>query len=576
MLKITKYFIPLFLCIACYSCKPTQYTGSSLTASEVAEKNTIDFTYTFYNANKEKMLGNYELAAGLYLQSLQINPSAAAAMYELANIYFSQGKSKMALDYIRKAVELEPTNVWYNTLMAECLVNEKRYAETIRLYERLLKAYPERIDIYYELATAQLLLGKRKDALKTYNNLESRIGITEDISVQKVRIYKSLGNVDQSVNEISKLIKAFPNEGKYYGMLGEIYQENGRNEKALETYNSLLKVDPDNAYVHLSLAGYYRVINENDKSFNEMKMAFSNPALDIDTKVKILLSYYTLSENNAAMKSQAIELCEILAHVHANDAKSHSVYGDFLYRDKLLEKAREQYRAAIALDKEKYPLWNQLLIINSELNDFESMLKESEEAMELFPNQPVTYWLNGIANYQLKKYKESIEVLKLGITLVIDNKPLLGQFYSCLGDVEYKNKNYTASDQAFGKALEMDSINVQVLNNYSYYLSLREEKLEAAERMSKKSNELEPNNNSFQDTYGWILYQMGKYQEAKLWIEKAIQNGGNNSVIIEHYGDILYKLGEEKKAIQMWNDAKQKGTGSDFLDRKVADKKLYE
>lgn len=565
-------------CFTMYSCKSTQHTGSTVASKKQAtEKDNIDFTFLFFNANKEKILGNLELAAKMYQQCLQINPSSSAAMYELANIYYNHGNSRQALDLARGASEIEPSNIWYSTLFAQCLVNEKRYAETIHLYERLIKNYPEKADLYYELATAQMYLNKKKDAIQTFNSLEKVIGITEDVSVQKVRIYKGLGNVDESIKEISKLIKSFPAESKYYGMLGEIYQENGMKQKAFETYNDLLKIDPDNAYVHLSLADYYRSMKENEKAFSEIKIAFNNPSLDIDAKVKILLSFYTLSENSAAMKDQAMELCKILVDVHNNDAKSHSLYGDFLYRDRNLEKAREQFRASIAIDKEKYPLWNQLLIIDSELNDFESTLQDSREAIELFPNQPVPYWLSGIANYQLKNYKEAIDALNTGMVYVIDNKPLLSQFYSSLGDVEYKNKNFKASDSAYTKALEVDSSNVQVLNNYSYYLSLREVNLELAERMSKKSNELEPNNNSFQDTYGWILYQMKKYEEAKKWIEKAIQNGGNNGVILEHYGDILFKLGEEDRAVKSWNEAKQKGGGgSEFLDRKLADKKLYE
>ena len=79
------------------------------------------------------------------------------------------------------------------------------------------------------------------------------------------------------------------------------------------------------------------------------------------------------------------------------------------------------------------------------------------------------------------------------------------------------------------------------------------------------------------DTYGWILYQKGDYEEAKKWIEKALMNGSDtNSVILEHYGDILFRLGDKEKAFKFWNEARQKGKGSDFLDKKIADKNLYE
>ena len=93
--------------------------------------------------------------------------------------------------------------------------------------------------------------------------------------------------------------------------------------------------------------------------------------------------------------------------------------------------------------------------------------------------------------------------------------------------------------------LEINPKDTYVLNNYSYYLSLRNMDLDKAEAMSRKANELDPNNGNSQDTYAWILYASKKYTEAKEWIEKAILNGGEkNAVILEHYGDILFKLGD--------------------------------
>jgi Tfp pilus assembly protein PilF len=102
-------------------------------------------------------------------------------------------------------------------------------------------------------------------------------------------------------------------------------------------------------------------------------------------------------------------------------------------------------------------------------------------------------------------------------------------------------------------------------------------KLEKAEQMAKKATELDPNNPSNQDTYGWVLFQLGKYEEAKEWIGKAIENGEDNSaVVLEHYGDVMWKLGDKKEAQKYWERALKAGEGSEFLEKKVQDKMLYE
>jgi tetratricopeptide (TPR) repeat protein len=135
-------------------------------------------------------------------------------------------------------------------------------------------------------------------------------------------------------------------------------------------------------------------------------------------------------------------------------------------------------------------------------------------------------------------------------------------------------KRFKESDQAYNKALELDSRNSYVLNNYAYYLSLRGENLEEAEKMSRRSLEIDPDNSSSEDTYAWILFRLKRYADAKIWIEKALQDKpSNNATQQEHYGDILYFLGEKEKALEQWQNAKSQGSGSEKLDKKIHDKK---
>jgi tetratricopeptide (TPR) repeat protein len=523
------------------------------------------------------MLGNYDKAEIGFMSALKINPENNAANYELANVLLLEKKTDKALPYSKTAADGDVHNEWYQLQYADCLKRNKQVAEVAKVYERLVKNFPDKVEFYYELANAYLYSNRVNDALSVYDKAETHFGISEETAMQKISIYKSLNKPDKAVEEVQNLIKAFPKVAKYYGMLGELYQIKGMPEKAFEAYQDLLKVDPNNAFVHLSLADYYRNRKENDKAFAEIKTAFGNSDLDIDTEIKILLSYYDITEKFPELKADAMELCKMIVNVHSDEAKAYAMYGDFLFRDQKYKEAREQYNKAIKLDKEKYSLWNQLITIDLVLKDFVSAEKESGEAMELFPNQPAPYLLNGQANIELKKYQKAVDVLKTGKEYVIEDKVVKAQFYGLLGDAFNSLQNYTESDAAYDKALEYTPDDVTILNNYAYYLSLRKVKLEKAEAMSKKTNDLKPNNSSYLDTYGWILYQMNKYDDAKVWIGKALENGGNTSgTELEHYGDILFKLGDTENAIKYWNDAKKAGGASNLIDKKIFEKKLYE
>lgn len=545
--------------------------------SELSDREVVQFKVLFFNANRDRIKGDYDLAETEFSQALKIDPNSAASMYELSGIYSFQNNKNQALFYSKKAAMIDPKNIWYQLQYALCLKEGKQFQEVPHVYERLVKDNPGNYDFYYELAGSYLAVNRSAEAIKIYDKIENDIGVTEDASMSKLKIYKKANNIDKAVEEAKALIKTFPKEGKYYGILGELYQDKGMSDKAFQAYNDLLTVDPTNAYVHLSLADYYRNQKQNEKAFQEIKIAFQSKELDIDTKVKILLSYYSITETYSELKADADELCKIIVAVHPDEAKAFSIYGDFLFRDKKYSEAREQYRKSIEIDKEKFALWDQLLRIDIFLDDFNSLQKESKEAIDLFPSQPGPYLYSGIANVKLKNYPVALDAFTEGKEFVFDDKILLAQFYQNIGDIQNQLNNHEDSDAAYDKSLELDPANVDVLNNYSYYLSLRNKNLEKAETMSKKCNELEPNNNSYQDTYGWILYQMKKYDDAKVWIGKALENGGKLSgTILEHYGDALYQLGDKDGAINYWIESKKFNGHSVNVDKKIADKKLYE
>lgn len=531
----------------------------------------------FIDANKERLLGNPANAAELFRQCLKVDPDNAAAKYELATIYFNMRKDEEAIAFITEAIKTEPKNEWYRLLLADIYSQNRRHDDAAKEYEKLATDFPKKIEFLYEWATELLKAGKYENAIKVYDRIENSIGITEEISMQKHSIYLSIKENEKAVAEIKKLSNAFPQNTRYMGVLADIYLSLKKKDEAFVIYEKMEKLNPSDPLLRLSLANYYREKGEKEKSYEQLKQAFQNPDLDIDTKINILLSYYVLTENNNALTSQALELTEIMVEVHPKEGKAHAMHGDFLLREGKMKEAQHAFRETIKLDNSKFLVWSSLLQVDYNLGDYEGMLKESSEALEIFPTQALVYLFNGIANMQLKNYEEAIETLNSGLAYAKKDKQLSVQIYSSLGDAYNYVKKHQESDAAYEKALELAPENSTVLNNYAYYLSLRKEKLEQAEKMSKKSNELEPGNSSFEDTYGWIMYQKGDYKTAKEWIAKSLKSSDKPSaVVLEHYGDVLWKLGETETAKEYWNKAKAAGEGSEFLEKKISAGKLIE
>ncbi|MBL4594559.1 MAG: tetratricopeptide repeat protein, partial [Flavobacteriales bacterium] len=538
----------------------------------------IKFKFLFHNGNKERILENYQLAVDLFLRCTEIAPNEAAPHYELARILSSSFKeNKFALEHAGKAVKLDPNNYWYRILYARTLQQNGDSEEAIKQYKTLIETNGGNVDLYFDLAGLQLFSGKYKKSIETFNLIEEHIGINEEISLQKEKIYIKLGNIDKAANEIQQLINEYPDDLKYQVFLADLYLTNNLTEKALKVYKEILEKDPQNPYANLSLYDYYISKGENEKASEAIKKAFASTDLDIDTKVKILLSYYSTTDRK--LKKEALDLNKILIKTHPKEAKAYTIYADFLYQEKKLEGAKKNYLKALEFDNSKLPIWTQLVFIESELQDNESLLRDSKAAIDLFPNQPLFYFFYGATNLQKKEFKEAVEYLEIGKDYVIENPALLAQFYANLGDGYNGLKDYEKSDKAYEATLKIEPKNIYVLNNYSYYLSLREDKLDRAEELSALCNEIEPDQANYQDTYAWILYKQGKFVQAKEWLEKALTNGGkSNAVILEHLGDTYSQLHNIIKALEYWNKAKEFSNGetSELLDKKIADKKLYE
>lgn len=537
-----------------------------------------EVTNIYIDATNAKLIGETAKAIGLFESCLAKNPQHSASMYELAQMYFDASDYSTAASFAEQAAELEPENKWYKLLLVEIYGKSGMKKELLQTCETLVKQYPGSIDYLYELANAYLINDDGKNAIETYDKIEEQLGVTEEISLQKHRIYLIQKKTDQATAEIQKLIKEFPDqETRYVSMLAEMYMQAGKPDEAAQYYQQILSKDPDNPYIHITLSDYYRKKGDIKRSIDELKFGFANPKLDIDTKIRVLLAIFSGDEMYDKNKVEIMGLAQILVQTHPDEAKAHSIYGDFLLDDKKYAEARDEFRRVIAIDSSRYAVWESLLNAEIQLSDYPALESESQRAIELFPLLPVPYLFKGVACLEKSKYDDAIVSFNSGVKLISGNNILLVQFYTYLGDTYNRLKNYRLSDENYENALKLQPENSYVLNNYAYYLSLRNENLDKAETMSSKSVKLDPANAANMDTYGWVLYKLGRYSEAADWVEKAVAaTPSPDADLLEHLGDIYFKLGNTDKAMIQWQNAQKIGKGSEFLEKKIKERNMYE
>ena len=582
MLKQSVILFFVFVHLTTYGQWKSHYPEKKQNKKEVLLKekkqdNNIYFNNLFFNGIKQKSLENYDVAIDLFQKCIDIRPNKIESYYQISLIKKDLNKFSDAKIYSLKTVELKTTNIWHLRNHAEILFLNQDFDNAANQYSEIVKREPKNEFNYYKLADTYIYNKKYLKAISVYNDLEKKKGIDKMISMQKHKLYLQLKDFNKATKCLEVLSNSFPNDLEVLQILAEAYLLTNDKEKAILVFKSISEKDPKNGQVHLTLANFYRDNGNLDKSFSELKLAFSSDKISIETKLTILSSYLPIINANDTIKNQAFELAEILKRFDFNNSGIYAVFGDLYYATGNKTLAKKNYKKSLSIDQNLQAVWTQVLFLEVEDANYDSLLLYSENALSYFPNEPLYYYFYGVSCSFFKEFDKSKEALESGIGFVFDNPSLYSEFQSSLADTYHSLELFSKSDSLYEQILLQNPNNIIVLNNYSYYLSLRKYKLEKAKKMSRRCNDLEPNNGTYQDTYAWILYCLEDYKLALEWIKKALINGSDKSpVVVEHCGDILFMLGLKEEALEKWRLSKSLGSESLTLENKIKNEKLLE
>ena len=144
-----------------------------------------DYQNLFFNALKYKILNKTDLALENFAKCIALDGTEPAPMYESAVIYFKKGQLDQALFFAESACQLDPSNKWYQQLLATTYLENAMYSKAIISFKKLLEIDPNNEDWHFELASAYLLNNQRRNAIRVYDNLEKIVGPNEFLFQQK-------------------------------------------------------------------------------------------------------------------------------------------------------------------------------------------------------------------------------------------------------------------------------------------------------------------------------------------------------------------------------------------------------
>lgn len=545
------------------------------------------YDHYFLEAMVQRQKGDNDAAFDLLRHCLDINPNAAETYYFLAQYYGAMKQTDLSLDYFKKAAQLNPENETYMETLAQVYIRQQNFQDAIAVVEHLYDRNKDREDLLEMLFQLYQQENDLKKAIGVLERIESIDGKNERLSMAKSEVYTRMGDEKAAVAEMAALAKQYPNDLNYLAMYGESLMMNGQTKQALEIYNRILNEEPNNNRVLMSLRTYYQA-EENQEMVDSLTWrVLLGKNTSQDEKVYLLRQIISANERAGGDSTEVLQLFRQVIAIDTTDVDMALLCATYMDLKKMpSDSIKPVLNHILKLAPDNSAARLHLVGYAWSEDDKDRVIELCQAAREYNPDDMAFYYYQGIAYYQRDSLDQALSTFQNGVSIINEesNPDIVADFYEVMGEILHKKGRAKEAFAAYDSCLQWKPDNMPCLNNYAYYLSLRDEQLEKAEQMSHKTIKAEPKNATYLDTFAWILFMQKRYSEAKIYIDQALQNmdsvtvGGDtigNAAIYEHAGDIYWYCEDPDKALVYWKDALKGDTENKVLIRKVKLKKYF-
>jgi tetratricopeptide (TPR) repeat protein len=533
--------------------------------------NNPEFNFSYVEAIKQKLMGNVPEALKLFETCIKLNPASDASYYQMGQILAASGDMKNAKGYVRKAIELNDSNLWYLMMLSDIYYQEKNIDSAIYCYEKAVKKFPANENVMLALGNLYIENNRFEDANKIFDSFDRKYGFNEASTLSSVHSLVSSGRYADAKVKLEALLNEDPENVLYNGLYAEILGKAGESDKATEVYQRLLEAHPDDPQVQFSLCDFLVQEKRYDELYRVVNMIILNQNIKKEEKISF---FARMLENQDLIKDKDGRFALSLMVFEA-DNKDDDVIP--MLRTDLMIKQNKYGEAVKRLEevtKEKpqnYYAWEKLLLLYLQEGDFQNLTIKGEECARRFNMSFMAKILYANGLIETGKYDTALEELKKAEILASNNTQSILQVLTMRADVYYRNRRYTDAFDTYEQALKIGNDDLTVLNNYAYYLAEQDTKLKEAEELAKKVIEKEKENSTFLDTYGWVLYKRGKLGEAAKVMEYIIGKEKPDAEYYEHYGFILKKQNKCVKAVEAFETAIRLDGSKSYLTKEIED-----
>lgn len=474
-----------------------------------------------------------------WLTNADLTPDQA--FYQLSQLYLSQGRSRDSLEAARRAYEFDPENNEYGSNLISTLQRTTRIEEELKFYARLSRTTPSlTLDIGY--GTALIRAGKYAEAIERLRAPANAANANASLIALLATAQRRAGQRAEAAETLKTALGRVDAKTRPSLLLdlAETYEELRRPEEALAQYEQLYEM----------LAGKGPVSEPNVPLFNHLvgKMARLHRQAGQPAKLQALLTRArrAIAEQNPLIESLTIE---------------------GLREEGKRREALDLTRAALRRAPEDRSLRLTEVLILSELGNHKESVDLLRGMLTGQPERAVedasTYLILSNVQMQAEQLKEAEATARKALELNPDNPDAVLQLSSVLDRAQQDGE----AEKLLRELLTREPENATALNNLGYLLVEHGRNLPEAQKLIEAAAAIEPLNGSFLDSLGWAYFKLGKLDQAREQLEKALLYTRRNPTIHEHLGDVLHQQGKLAEARRAWEKALEYTLAADEMTR---------
>ncbi len=521
----------------------------------IKEYDSVAFDRLYVEGIKLKLTGNSGEALKFFEQCIKLNKESDATYYQMAQILIATGDIESGKKNLKKAYEIDDKNLWYIMMLASTYYQEEKIDSAIIYYENAIKYYPEKTEMKMTLGNLYSENRKFDKANRIFESIDEEYGINKSSTVASVQNLMWAERYNEALDKIKQLLEIYPDEILYNGLLAEIYRGLGENNKAMEVYNNMIENYPEDPQTQLSLCDF--LINQ--KRYKELFIIIDKVIMNDNIRREDKLTLFArMIETPAIVETNGNKLqvsLMVLEEEYKNDHVVQILRPEVLLKQNRYNEAENLLEEIIKKQPENYFAFEKLLLLYLDTGNFNKLEERGKECATKFNRSLLAKVLYATGAMENKNYETANEELRKATILAGNNQEMIMQVLSMKADIYYRMKEYEKAFETFEEALKTNKDDMMTLNNYAYYLAEQDKRLKEAEEMARKVIEKEEYNNTYLDTYGWVLYKRGKLRGAEEIFKKIIERGGDDPEYYEHYGYILKKRKKCEDAIFYWEKA---------------------